>query len=311
MPVMRPPPQLQAIHYQQYYAIPESPPYRVQPATSISSDEGLFDFQWHDIFSKTDLTPDDIDYLASLRPLPSHIPTPQLPSSTNGHAVSFNSIVNPPGSATGVNDSPARLRTPTNPITSATTSQIGNQSMFANTSRNIRPSAHPPDAPGPSQAESSGSVRPVSGSYKALHIAAGDGHDRTVRVLLERDVDCEERDSSGRSALTLAVINGHEAVVRTLLTHGARIDAADNERRSALHWAALYRRETILNLLLNRSNQGRGLNIDAYENGGWTPLHIAVEKGFEAGMVRLLQCGADLHFRARRSPSGAIIHPDQ
>lgn len=310
LPVLRPPPPYHPIHYQQYYAIPEPPPYRVESTTNISSDEGLFDFQWHDIFSKTDLTPDDIDYLASLRPLPSHIAAPQLPSISSGYASGHSTDPPQPSSATGAIDTSEKFRPFIQSTTGASTLWSRSQSMFDNTSQNVRPGAHPPDARRPSQVDSSGN-KPVPGPYRALHIAAGNGHDRSVRVLLDRDVDCEERDSSGRTALTLAVINGHEAVVRTLLAHGARIDAADDERRSALHWAVLYRRETILNMLLDHSNQDRDVNIDAYENGGWTPLHIAVEKGFEAGMLRLIQCGADLHFRVRRNPvNGAIVYTE-
>lgn len=46
---------------------------------------------------------------------------------------------------------------------------------------------------------------------------------------------------------------------------------------SALHWAARTGRIDIVELLLNC----RGINVNAADAGGWTPLHYAVHAGFE------------------------------
>jgi Ankyrin repeats (3 copies)/Ankyrin repeat len=148
-----------------------------------------------------------------------------------------------------------------------------------------------------------------NGWLSTMHIAAQKGRDHIVRILLRRGMSFNEKDSDGRTPLVLAVIENHVAVVRALLEHGARIDDVDHEGRSALHWAVLQRHETLLSLLLDHSNGGRNLNIDAYDNVGWTPLHLAVERGFEVGMLLLLQCGANLHFRARRCPESGNVIP--
>lgn len=73
------------------------------------------------------------------------------------------------------------------------------------------------------------------GWLSTLHIAAQKGNDRIVRVLMQRSVDCNEKDSDGRTPLVYAVIEDHEAVVSSLLAHGARLSEVDREGRSALH----------------------------------------------------------------------------
>lgn len=147
------------------------------------------------------------------------------------------------------------------------------------------------------------------GWFGGLHIAARRGHDRIVRTLLQHNVNCNERDSDGSTPLIHAVIEDHEAVVACLLAHGARIGEGDNVGRSALHWAVLHRRESLLRLLLGHfSERERELEINTYDDFGWTPLHMAIERGFEEGVQLLLQYGANLHSRARKCPTtGNII----
>ena len=55
----------------------------------------------------------------------------------------------------------------------------------------------------------------------ALSLAAGNGHEAVVRLLVERDdVDVNSKDSDlERTALSLAAENGHKAVVKLLQSH--------------------------------------------------------------------------------------------
>lgn len=126
---------------------------------------------------------------------------------------------------------------------------------------------------------------------------------------MQHEVNCNIKDSVGRTPLMHAVIEDHEAVAISLLAYGARIGELDCERRSALHWAVWHRRESILRILLkHQSERERDLDIDCYDENGWTPLHIAVGKGFEAGVLMLMQYGANLHSKARKcSVTGKVI----
>lgn len=148
----------------------------------------------------------------------------------------------------------------------------------------------------------------VDGWLGTLHIAAQKGNDSIVRLLLEQGTfDCNEKDSDGRTPLMYAAMEGHEAIVRLLLAQGARVGEVDRDRRSALHLAVLHKRESVLRILLAHGEQG--LSIDAYDVAGWTPLHIAAHRDFEAGMVLLLQSGANLHSKARKCPFTGTVTP--
>ncbi|KAJ5963537.1 uncharacterized protein N7479_003413 [Penicillium vulpinum] len=164
------------------------------------------------------------------------------------------------------------------------------------------------DEPTPASADSASAVLPKTtnnhntdpGSLSALHIAAQKGHHRIMCVLLQQDIDCDEIDGDGLTPLIHATIGGHEDVVALLLMHGARIGKVDRQGRSVLHLAVSHRHEAILNILLDYCVGNHGL-IDAYDCGGRTPLHIAVDTGFEAGVQALVQRGASLHCRTRKT----------
>ena len=131
-----------------------------------------------------------------------------------------------------------------------------------------------------------------------LHLAASKGHDRIVRMLLhQHHQPVNDPDSQGQTALMHAVQGGFEDVVRSLLDAGATVDGvADRRGRTALHWAVLKRRKTLLRHLLQN---GSGMNVDGYDDEGQTPLHRAIDDGFEAGVEVLLEFGANLTCRTK------------
>lgn len=155
------------------------------------------------------------------------------------------------------------------------------------------------------------SARDDKGWIGTLHIAAQKGHERIVRVLLlQGNIDANSQDSDGRTPLIHAVIENHDSVVCLLLSHGARIGVYDCDGRSALHWAVLHRRLEILKQLLeHRANHEPDLDIDVYDNYSWTPLHMSVDRAFEAGILMLLQEGADINAKAHKCPYTGTILP--
>jgi ankyrin repeat protein len=62
--------------------------------------------------------------------------------------------------------------------------------------------------------------------------AAENGNDAEVR-LLEHKADVDGKTMGGNTALYLAAENGHEAVVQLLLKHMADVGAKDNDERTA------------------------------------------------------------------------------
>ncbi|KAJ5715210.1 uncharacterized protein N7483_012391 [Penicillium malachiteum] len=148
------------------------------------------------------------------------------------------------------------------------------------------------------------SARVDKGWMRMLHIAAQKGHERIVQVLLlSGNIDVNQQDSDGRTPLIHAIIENHDSVVRVLLSHGARIGVYDRDGRSALHWAVLYqRREIFQQLLEHRAKYELSLDLDAYDNDGWTPLHMSVDRAFETGVLMLLQGGADINAKVHKYP---------
>jgi ankyrin repeat protein len=112
-------------------------------------------------------------------------------------------------------------------------------------------------------------------------------------------MDGNERDSDGLTPLMHAAAGGHDEVATMLLAHGARLGDVDYRRRSALHWAVLSRQQTLLRLLLGHASGDYTL-IDGYDDSGRTPLHVAVDSGFEHGVSILVRFNANLHSRARK-----------
>jgi ankyrin repeat protein len=76
------------------------------------------------------------------------------------------------------------------------------------------------------------------GDWTPLHLAAKNGHEYTVQLLLDRGAKIEAKDRSDRTPLNLAAGNGHEDTARLLLDRGADIEAKDKDSRAPLHLSA-------------------------------------------------------------------------
>lgn len=114
-------------------------------------------------------------------------------------------------------------------------------------------------------------------------------------------MDPSSRDSDGLTPLMHASAGGHKDVAKLLLTHGSRLGEVDSHRRSALHWAVIARRESMLRMLLKHADANDPFQVEVYDDAGHTPLHTAVDIGFEAGVAILLNFGADPYSRAKKS----------
>ena len=120
-----------------------------------------------------------------------------------------------------------------------------------------------------------------------LHEAAGNGHTKIVKLLLEKGADVNIRDEGGATPLHWATRNGHTEVMRILLENGADTRQRGTGCGSPLEWAARKGQIQIVEILL-----AYGADIN-YEK----PLHAAVGAG-HVGMVEYMVArGADVDKR--------------
>jgi ankyrin repeat protein len=117
----------------------------------------------------------------------------------------------------------------------------------------------------------------------AIYIAAREGHDHCLQVLLaapgadvnSRTVNSRSQEQ-GHSALTASALNGHILCVERLLAAGAEIDAPGLKGLPAVSWAVFSRHIDVVRLLIGRhANVNTKVTEGAFKQG--TPLTLAIE----------------------------------
>jgi ankyrin repeat protein len=85
--------------------------------------------------------------------------------------------------------------------------------------------------------------------FAALHLAAQNGHEKTVKVLLDSGANTEAKTKKDRTALHLAAQNVHGKVVRVLLDSGASNEGRDSSRWMGVRWAVEKDKAELLKLI--------------------------------------------------------------
>ncbi len=127
-------------------------------------------------------------------------------------------------------------------------------------------------------------------SARGFHRAAVAGDRRAVALFLEAGVNTEISNERGWTTLMLAAFNGHDDVIKVLMKHHANVHATDLLGNTALHWASDSGKATSAKLLIEYH-----ADIDATNNSNQTPLLLA-SKGRNLGILLLLiDSGANLN----------------
>ena len=134
-------------------------------------------------------------------------------------------------------------------------------------------------------------LRTDANGWTALHMAAQEGEDSSIKTLLKREgININAKTSSwGQTALYVAAVAGKISTVKLLLEYKIDIDSKDNVGKTALHGAARDGYVDIVKLLLKK-----GAKIEAKMKDGETPLHLAAYYGREAVVKCLLSNDADV-----------------
>ncbi|KAF5242785.1 hypothetical protein FANTH_8521 [Fusarium anthophilum] len=116
----------------------------------------------------------------------------------------------------------------------------------------------------------------------------GTGDIDMVRLLVDRGIDINAPDESGRTPLYLSATIGDVEMVRVLCEGGAVIETTSESGHTPLQVAALKGYTEVVELLLEK-----GADIEASDNyGGFTPLGIAASMNHAAVTRLLLGMGA-------------------
>jgi ankyrin repeat protein len=131
-------------------------------------------------------------------------------------------------------------------------------------------------------------------SRSALYVAADNGNQAMVELLLKFKADINTRDKYGITPACAAYRSEHEEVLELLLEHGADPDARDNHDRTAL-MGPKWRNQISARMIL--LYQEYDADIDAKDRWNETALIHAARRGYCEIVEALIQCGASINFK--------------
>ncbi len=125
-----------------------------------------------------------------------------------------------------------------------------------------------------------------------LMLAAFDGYDSTVNVLIENQAFVNHADTNGNTALHMAAQNGHADVIKTLLNAGSKPAISNNNNYTALDIATMNGRLECSKLLLEK-----GANINNSITPAFNQLTLAKKSGNRKLVKLLKKNGATPNYR--------------
>lgn len=112
----------------------------------------------------------------------------------------------------------------------------------------------------------------------AIHIAAGNGHNEVINILLKKDKTLiNETDNNGKdTALHWAIMKDFPSTVELLLNNGANPNQKNSSGQTPLHYAALYENMDAAIILVEKYNADKDLK----DEDGKTAADFADENEF-------------------------------
>lgn len=113
---------------------------------------------------------------------------------------------------------------------------------------------------------------------KALLRAAGRGHMRVVKSLIERGTDVNVKGKLGASPLIKAATNNKLGVVKVLVENGADVNQQDHYSNTALLWATGHGRTKVVEYLVSK---GADVEIEGEKSATFTAIglgHVEMAK---------------------------------
>ena len=138
-----------------------------------------------------------------------------------------------------------------------------------------------------------------------LHYACLFGHAVLADLLLKRGGDIMAKDCSGRTCFHFACCSwSNESIALILGLKPELVNVGDNIGRTGLHYAVWNSCDAQVDIL--RTILERGGNINQVDDYGKTALHYAAEGGRARAIPILIQKGADMAIREKRTHKTAM-----
>ncbi|MBN3318764.1 AKD1A protein, partial [Atractosteus spatula] len=160
---------------------------------------------------------------------------------------------------------------------------------------------------------------------KALHWAAGAGHEQALRLLLQHDAAVDDEDCFGMNALLLASWFGHLKILQILVNAGAKINCENKNGLNLLHCAAQRGHIKVMEFIMedledvrvdkldksmltgknqtgsqhveSRNQVRRSApnlsNVDLMQEQN-TALHLAAKNGYSKVLQKIVETGVDV-----------------
>ena len=136
-------------------------------------------------------------------------------------------------------------------------------------------------------------------SITALLVAAGNGQERVVDLLIQRGAEVDLQSSAGHTALMFAARSGQERVVDLLIQRGAEVDLQNSRKETALGFAAHTGHPAVVLRLLRA-----GADTKLRTTDGKSALQLAKEQGHSACVEAFRQHIAEVTARQREAAAG-------
>ena len=91
-----------------------------------------------------------------------------------------------------------------------------------------------------------------SASFNRLQAASDEGHDKAVKLLLDKGADVNAQGGHFGNALQAASFEGHDKIIELLLGKGADVNARGGQYGNALHAASSQGHDKTIELLLGK-----------------------------------------------------------
>ncbi|XP_055316311.1 26S proteasome non-ATPase regulatory subunit 10-like [Sitodiplosis mosellana] len=112
------------------------------------------------------------------------------------------------------------------------------------------------------------------------------------RMLIDRGANVNHRNSNGHTPIKYAGSKNHKDLLSYLLDHGGDPNVRDHIGDTPLHRVASMEHHECLRILLTHPKSSPIILINAQNNLGNTPLHLACEGDDATGAILLIDAGA-------------------